>query len=235
MLLLHCIHFGTIQRAERLRLGKHISYGGVDRVLPVSELSTTQANMKFQDCECSGCFLLAVALSHQRGLMIEAVALHRLNKAEGMINYEVTLLNDYVQLCHINALYYVYMYVYCRCQNKSRTRLTLRCLLLQWIERRWGEERAGLPARWRDRRDALVDPRSPVGFKDLTKSAGSNPTLAHAPRTHWSCTCGLQAVWEEAATPTQWTAWTVRSWPCAWLQLPPLPSFPSASRLSRHS
>lgn len=33
------------------------------------------------------------------------------------------LLNDYVQLCHINAFYYGNMYIYCQCQNNSSTRL----------------------------------------------------------------------------------------------------------------
>lgn len=51
------------------------------------------------------------------------VALNGLKGIEEVIIYETMLLNDYVQLCHINAFYYGNMYIYCQCQNKSSTRL----------------------------------------------------------------------------------------------------------------
>lgn len=85
--------------------------------------------------------------------MTGLVSLHRLKGAEEVIIYETMLLNDYVQLCHINAFYYGNMYIYCQCQNNSSTQLhfALRCLLfsvlMKSVDRkksRANEHRTGL-------------------------------------------------------------------------------------------
>lgn len=44
-------------------------------------------------------------------ILTELVAPHRLKGVEEVIIYETMLLNDYVQLCHINAFYYGNMYL----------------------------------------------------------------------------------------------------------------------------
>lgn len=56
-------------------------------------------------------------------IMMVLVALHRLKGVEEAVIYETMLLNDYVQLCHINAFYYGNMCIYCQCQNNSSIRL----------------------------------------------------------------------------------------------------------------
>lgn len=72
------------------------------------------------------------------------VALRRLKGGEELIIYETLLLNDYVQLCHINAFYYGNMYIYCQCQNNSSTRLhfALFTTYMKWKVLRTGNENA---------------------------------------------------------------------------------------------
>lgn len=49
-----------------------------------------------------------------------AVTLHKLKGAEEVIIYQAICLNDYVQLCHINAFYYSNMYIYCQMPKKKK-------------------------------------------------------------------------------------------------------------------
>lgn len=77
-----------------------------------------------------------------------AVTLHKLKGAEEVIIYQTICLNDYVQLCHINAFYYGNMYIYCQMPKKkewmSERDRGPDSTAVHWNEKCCRQERAGL-------------------------------------------------------------------------------------------
>lgn len=76
-----------------------------------------------------------------------AVTLHKLKGAEEVIIYQTICLNDYVQLCHINAFYYGNMYIYCQMPKKrvnewEGQRPRLHSCSLKWKVLQTGKSRA---------------------------------------------------------------------------------------------
>lgn len=63
-----------------------------------------------------------------------------------VIIYQTICLNDYVQLCHINAFYYGNMYIYCQMPKKkeSETDTGPDSTAVHWNEKCCRQERAGL-------------------------------------------------------------------------------------------
>lgn len=96
-----------------------------------------------------------------------AVTLHKLKGAEEVIIYQTICLNDYVQLCHINAFYYGNMYIYCQMPKKrvnewEGQRPRLHSCSLKWKVLQTGKSRANkhsltLPTR-------RIDPRGFLFF-----------------------------------------------------------------------
>lgn len=76
-----------------------------------------------------------------------AVTLHKLKGAEEVIIYQTICLNDYVQLCHINAFYYGNMYIYYQMPKKrvnewEGQRPRLHSCSLKWKVLQTGKSRA---------------------------------------------------------------------------------------------